>query len=110
MAFPDGFLGLLLIVTNYIPINYKTIVKGFAFHLMISLIVIPIDFIFDFDFMMYKSLGGIPIFEGIGEKFTSYGLQFLNPIMMLLLYLVAFSIVIIISMGIKYIFSKIKRS
>ena len=59
------FIGILLIVTNYVPINYKTVIRGFIFHLIISLIVIPIDFVFNFDFMMYKSLGGIPIFENI---------------------------------------------
>ena len=41
------FLGLLLVVTNYTFINYKTIIKGFIFHIIISLIIIPIDFIFN---------------------------------------------------------------
>ena len=87
------FLGLLLIVTNYVPIKYNTVIKGFIFHFVISIFIIMIDFIFNFDFMMYKSLGGIPIFEDIATKFTSNGLEFLNPIMMLLLYFLAFNIV-----------------
>jgi len=87
------FLGLLLIVTNYVPIKYETVIKGFTFHFIISIFVILIDFIYNFDFMMYKSLGGIPIFEDIASKFTSNGLEFLNPIMMLLLYFLAFNIV-----------------
>ena len=95
------FLGLLLIVTNYVEINYKTIIHGFVFHVIISLVVIPIDFIFDFDFMMYKSLGGIPIFEDIATKLTENGLQILNPIMMLILYFIAFNIVFLIPLGIK---------
>ena len=99
------FIGLLLIVTNYVDINYKTIIKGFIFHLMISLVVIPIDFIFDFDFMMYKSLGGIPIFESVASKFTDNGLQFLNPLLMLLLYFIAFNIVFLIPL----LINKIKK-
>lgn len=95
------FIGLLLIITNYVDINYKTLIKGFVFHLLVSLIVIPIDFIFNFDFMMYKSLGGIPIFEGIASKFTENGLIILNPIMMLLLYFIAFNIVFAIPLMIK---------
>ncbi len=95
------FLGLLLIVTNYVDVKFSTIIKGSLFHLAISLIVIPIDFIYDFDFMLYKDLGGIPFFEDIASKFTSNGLQFLNPIMMLILYFVAFSLVILVSMLIK---------
>ncbi len=100
------FIGLLLIVTKYVDISYKTVLKGFMFHLIFSLIVIPIDFIFDFDFMMYKSLGGIPIFESIATKFTESGLQFLNPIMMLILYFIAFNIVLLIPLIVK----KIKRN
>ena len=95
------FIGLLLIVTNYVEINYKTVIKGFIFHLIISLIVIPIDFIYNFDFMMYKSLDGIPIFEGIATKFIDKGLIILNPIMMLTLYFIAFNIVFLIPLLIK---------
>ena len=87
------FLGLLLIVTNYVDIKYETIINGFLFHLIISLIVIPIDFIFNFDFMLYLELGGVPIFENIASKMTTMHLQFLNPLMMLILYFIAFNIV-----------------
>ena len=87
------FLGLLLIVTNYVERDYITVIRGFMFHLLISLFVIPIDYIFNFDFMMYKDLGSIPIFEGIATSLTENGLGFLNPFMMLLLYFVAFNII-----------------
>ena len=100
------FIGLLLIITNYVKISYKTLLKGFIFHLSISLIVIPIDFIFDFDFMMYKSLGGIPIFENVASKFIENGLQFLNPIMMLLLYFVGFNIIFTIPLLIDFVSKK----
>ena len=90
------FIGLLLIVTKYVDISYKTVIKGFIFHLIVSIVVISIDFIFDFDFMMYKHLGGIPIFEGIASKLTEKGLIFLNPLMMLILYFIAFNVVFII--------------
>ena len=40
------FLGLLIIVTNYVDIKYVTIIYGYMFHLAVSLFVIPIDFIF----------------------------------------------------------------
>lgn len=95
------FLGLLLMITKYINIEYKTIIKGFLFHLVISLIIIPIDFIYNFDFMLYKNLGGVPIFEDIASNLTSKGLQFINPIMMIALYFIAFNIVLIIPITIK---------
>jgi hypothetical protein len=56
-------------------------------------VVIPGDFLFDFDFMMYRYLGGIPFFEDLAAKFTDAGLWFLNPPLMLLLYLLAFQLV-----------------
>ena len=103
------FIGLLLIITNYVEINYKTVIKGFLFHLIISVFIIPIDFIFNFDFMMYKSLGGIPIFEDIALNFTENGLQVLNPIMMLLLYFLSFNIIFFIPLVIKKIKCMKKR-
>ena len=100
------FLGLLLVVTNYVNMDYKTVIKGFIFHLIISVFVIIIDFIYDFDFMMYKNLGGIPVFENIANKFNSLGLPFLNPIMMLLLYFIAFNIIYLLCLGVKKVFKK----
>ena len=100
------FLGLLLIVTKYIDFKYITILKGYLFHFIVSLIVIPIDYIFNFDFMMYKDLGGIPIFESIASNLINNNLGFLNPFMMLLLYFIAFNIVFLIPMGIYKLFKK----
>ena len=88
------FLGLLLIVTNYVPTSFKTVLKGFVFHLIVALVVIPIDFIFNYDFMMLKDLGSIPIFEGIATNLTNHHLGFINPIMMLGLYFLTFSLII----------------
>ena len=95
------FLGLLLVVTNYVDMKYIRVIYGYMFHLAISLIVIPIDFIFNFDFMLYLNLGGIPIFQDIASYFTNINLRILNPIMMLILYYLAFNIVYIIPKFIK---------
>ena len=97
------FIGLLIIVTNYVDMKYDMVLKGYKLHLLISLIVILMDFIFDFDFMLYKNLGGVPIFQNVAEKLTSMNLQILNPIMMLILYFVFFNIIYFIAFGIKKI-------
>jgi len=102
------FIGLLLIVTNYVDIDYSTIIKGYIFHVIVSLVVIPIDFIFKFDFMLYRELGGVPFFEGIASKLTEAHLQFLNPILMLVLYFIAFNIIFLIPLGIKKLINKTK--
>ena len=103
------FLGLLLIVTNYVDMKYSTIIYGFLFHLLISIFVIPIDFIYNFDFMLYHDLGGVPIFEDVASNLTTLNLQFLNPIIMIILYFIAFNIVFLIPLGIKKICRRIKH-
>ncbi len=100
------FIGLLLIVTNYVDISYKTIIKGYIFHLIISIFIIPIDFIYNFDFMLYLNLGGVPIFEDVASKLTSMHLSILNPILMLILYFVAFNIIFMIPLIVKKIRTK----
>ena len=95
------FLGILLIVTNYVNLSYKTIIKGFIFHVLFSLIVIPIDYIFNFDFMMYKDLGSIPFFEEIASNLSSINMGFINTFIMLFLYFIAFNIILLIPIGIK---------
>ena len=100
------FIGLLLIITNYVPLKYITVIKGFILHFIFSLIVIPIDFIYNYDFMMYKDLGGIPIFEDLASKLTSLNLQFLNPVIMLILYFIAFNIAFLVPVGIKKILKR----
>lgn len=100
------FLGLLLIVNHSIEFKYSTIIRGFFFHIIISLVVIPIDYLFNFDFMMYKNLGGIPFFEDIGSYYTSINLPILNTLIMLVLYFLAFNIVF----GIPLVINKKKYS
>lgn len=97
------FLGLLLIVTNYVDNKYITIINGFIFHLVFSLFAIVIDFTYNMDFMMYKDLGGIPFFENIANKLTTNGLSFINPIIMLIIYFITFNIIFLIPMYVKKI-------
>ena len=104
------FMGFLVIVTSRPPIPFSLVTYGTAFHLAASLVVIPIDFIFDFDFMLYRYLGGVPIFEGVAANFREAGLEFLNPPMMFALYFIFFLIVWIISAGIKNRKTKQKKS
>ena len=55
--------------------------------------------------MLYKDLGGIPVFEGIAASFTDRSMGWINPIMMLCLYFAAFTAVFLITAGIR----KLKR-
>ncbi|MBQ9545463.1 MAG: YwaF family protein [Clostridia bacterium] len=95
------FMGLLVLVTSRPPLRFSMVTDGFIFHLAASAIVIPIDFIFDFDFMLYRYMGGVPFFEGIATGFRESGIEFLNPPIMMILYFIFFSVVWLIAAGIK---------
>lgn len=87
------FIGLLLIMTDHARPSFSTVKNGFLLHVLASLIVIPIDFIFDFDFMLYRELGGVPFFENVAAEFTARHLSFLNPVLMMILYFLGFSLI-----------------
>ena len=95
------FMGLLLLVTERPRLRFSLVTDGFLLHLLVSVLVIPIDFLFGFDFMLYRELGGVPFFEGVASRLTERGLAFLNPVLMLVLYFVAFSVIWLIAAGIK---------
>ena len=100
------FVGLFLIVTNYIKYDYNVVIKGFIFHILFSLIVVPLDYIFNFDFMFYKELSSIPIFDNVAGKLIESGLGFINPIIMLVLYFIGFNLVYFVIKLIKKIGGK----
>ena len=100
------FIGLILIAAEPKPFTFRIVKNGYILHALVSLFVIPIDFIFGFDFMLYRDLGGVPFFEGVAAGFTARHLAFLNPPMMLLLYFVSFSIIFGIAALMKHLLSK----
>ncbi len=95
------FMGLLVIVTERDRVRFSMVTDGFLLHFIVSAFVIPFDFIRGFDFMLYRDLGGVPFFESVASGFTERGMQFLNPVLMLALYFAAFTLIWLLSAGIK---------
>jgi len=95
------FMGLLILVTSRPPLPFSIAVCGFLFQLAAAVAVIPINYIFGFDFMMLKDMGSVPFFEGIASRLTENGLGFFNPLIMLSLYFIFYAIVWFIAAGIK---------
>ena len=102
------FTGLLLVVTGYLDLKPSLPLRGFVFHLAFSLVVIPIDYIFGWDYMMYRSLSSIPIFSDIGPRLIEKGLGALNPLMMLALYFGCFFVIFGILWAAKTLIGKAK--
>ena len=101
--FTMAFLGVLSFVTNTVEANFKTIMYAFAFHLAISIIVIPLDYILDLDFMLYVRAGGIPGLEILGDALFNAKLPWLMTIIMLAVYFGAFALVTYATKGIKFL-------
>ena len=95
------FTGLLLYVTDYLELDLSIVLNGFLFQVAASLIVIPLDFISGYDFMLYRDLGGVPVFEAVADRLTKSGLRFLNPLLMTELYFVSFLVICLIALGMK---------
>ena len=96
------FTGLLLYVADYTEQDYSVVLYGFLFQAAASLIAIPLDFMSGYDFMLYRDLGGVPVFESVADRLTAQGLGFLNPLLMTELYFAAFNLIFFIVLGVRY--------
>jgi len=103
------FTGLWLIVTNYVECNFKTLLYAFVFHLACSAAVIPLDYIFGWDFMLYRMAGGVPGIEKLGALFAERNLHFLTTLTMIVAYFVAFALLIYLPLGIKKLIGAVKK-
>lgn len=77
------FTALFIVVTKYKVFCWKDMFKAMCVHLLFSIIVIPIDYVYHWDYMQYYEAGGIPVVEGWSSKLAEKGLRFLTvPIML----------------------------
>lgn len=102
------FTSVLLITTNYVELNFKTVIKAFIFHMAFSVIVITYDYIMKEDFMLYYDAGGAPLIEDIASKLAANGLRFLTTIIMIVTYFGLFNAIVFASLGIKKLIGPIK--
>lgn len=103
------FTGLWLLVTNYVEINFKTVLYAFVLHMMFSAIVIPVDYALNLDFMLYLRAGGAPLVELLGEKLYELRLSFLTTIIMIGVYFGCFCLILYAAKGVKALLHLIKR-
>lgn len=80
------FTALFIVVTGYRRFEWRDILRAFAVHCFFSLIIIPIDYIFGWDYMQYYDAGGVPVIENIVDKFEQINARALAIPLMLGLY------------------------
>ena len=95
------FTGFFLIVVGRVELNMKTVIYGYVFHFAVSLVVIPLNYFIGQDFMLYKSAGGAPLMESFATLLINNHLDFLVPIIMLIVYFGLFVFIIYFSLAIK---------
>lgn len=90
----------LLIATRYKEYKWIDIIKGFIPHLIFSAIVIPLDYIKNWDYMQYPNASGIPFLEDLGSSLIKSGKGYICCIMMVFLYLLMVVLFISIYIGV----------
>lgn len=101
------FTGVLLIITNYVELNFKTVIYAFILHMAISVIVIILDYALNLDFMLYLKAAGVPFFESVGLKLYEKGLSPITTIIVIILYFATFNLIVYFSLGIKLLVRRI---
>lgn len=80
------FTALFLIGTGYCRFVWRDIFRAFAVHAAFSALVIPLDYVFHWDYMQYYDAGGVPLIEGIVDRMEAADVRFLAVPLMLVLY------------------------
>lgn len=87
---------LFLVVTGYKTFKIKDIWEGFIPHLIFSCLVIPVNFIFGWDYMQYRTAGGVPLIQDISSKLWENNVGILTAFIMLLVYFVLHALLILL--------------
>ena len=80
------FTALFIVVTEYKRFTFRDILTGFVPHLLFSIPVIAIDYIFGWDYMQYYEAGSVPLIEDLSERFVAQGMRWLTALVMLAAY------------------------
>ena len=103
------FTGVLLIITDYVKLDFKTIFYAFIFHLSYSIPVIILDYVYGWDYMLYYNAGGAPFIEDVASNLINNNLRFVVTLMMIMIYFALFATIIYASYGIKRTIKSIKH-
>ena len=104
------FTGIYLISSKYYVPNWKDIKVGFIPVVLLSILVIPFDYIFEFDYMFYRTGWGTPGFiSNLARFFGDKGLRFIYTIIVFIAYDVIIAIIVSIIRLICYLKNKLQK-
>ncbi|MBQ2494465.1 MAG: YwaF family protein [Bacilli bacterium] len=94
------FTGLFLWITGYVKPKWKLILYAMIPHLAFSVVVIPVNYIWNCDFMLYRTAGGAPLIEDLSITLYSKGIGWLTTPIMVIVYAILFAFIVAVAMGI----------
>ncbi len=78
--------GLAIVASGLVEIRKSDVLYGFIPQLLMALIVLPLNYHFNWDYMLLRNASGIPFVEEIASGLASRNLGWITPIMVLTLY------------------------
>ncbi len=87
------FMGALLCVTASSRPGPDRVLHGFRFHLLFSALVIPVDYLYGFDFMFYREMSGLPLLSGVAASLAQHRMALLTPVLMLMVYFAMYCLI-----------------
>ncbi|MBR7092153.1 MAG: YwaF family protein [Clostridia bacterium] len=85
--FSMAFVALWIVTSGYLRFRPGHILYAYIPHFLFSVVVIALDYIFDWDYMLYRHAGGVPLMEGVADRLNAAGYPWLTTGLMLLIYL-----------------------
>lgn len=102
------FVGVAIVVSKYYTVKIKSSILSFFPILALSIVVIPIDYILEADYMLLYSGIGAPVMPQLANFLASYNLRPLFTVIMLLTYIPVSLLMVGIIKGIELLVGLIK--
>lgn len=99
---------LLLVFNRYVDFKFKDIINAFIPHAIFSVLVIAIDYITTWNYMLYRDPSAFPIISLITDKLTEQGLYFVNTLIVLGMFILFIVIFTSLYIGIYALIDKTK--
>lgn len=73
---------VLILVTGYMKFEWKDIFCAFLAHFLCTLVVVPVDYIKNWDYMLMREASGIPVLSDFGDRMAEMGMCLITTAMM----------------------------
>lgn len=99
---------LLLVFNRYVDLKFKDIFSALIPHAIFSALVIPVDYIFKWNYMLYRDPSAFPIINLLTDKLTDMGLYPINTLIVMVMFVFFTALFISIYIGVYALIDKIK--